>query len=221
MALRPRGPEAGPTRLAYRRPSAGRRGDGMEVLIQGERLLLRPWRQEDADGLVRLWTDGRVMRHVGFPNRLSVTRDDVLETIARARQAREIGRDSYRLAVTDRHTGEFMGEAAVGQVEPDGTSRPDIKLLPHFWGRGYGAEVISLLVDFTFGFTAATRIVLEPNVENAGARKAYTRAGFRPVGEAKRVDSRETRPEARGTVLVVYNDFVLKREEWRERSAAR
>jgi len=114
----------------------------MEVLIQGERILLRPWREEDADGLARLWTDGLVMRHVGFPNGLSVTREEIPEIIVRARSVREIGRGGYRLAVTDRHTGEFMGEAAVGRVEPDGTSRPDVKLLPRFWGQGYGTEVI-------------------------------------------------------------------------------
>lgn len=189
----------------------------MDIIIGGDKVAPRPWRPEDADGLLALWTDGRVMRYVGFPNGTTVTREQVERGIARSYPVPGLSRGYYRLAVTSRETGEFMGEAAIGRVGPDGSTYPDIKLLPAFWGRGYGTEALGLVVDFTFTFTAATRAVLEPHVDNAAARKVYGRLGFRQVGEVKRVDPPG---DPKGTAPVVCHEFVLTREEWLARLTA-
>lgn len=54
------------------------------------------------------------MRYVGFPNGLTVSKESVLEIITRAGAVRDVSKDYYRLTVTLRESGEFMGEAAVG-----------------------------------------------------------------------------------------------------------
>lgn len=156
------------------------------------------------------------MRYVGFPNGLTVSEPGVREIIARARSAWNLAEDYYRFAVVRAETGEFMGEAAAGQVSPDGDTSPDIKLLPRFWGQGYGREALDLIVELTFAFTPAQRIVLEPHVENVAARRTYARAGFRQVGEIKRFDAPAPEAEPRGTAAVIYHDFVLTREDYLE-----
>lgn len=193
----------------------------LEVLVQGPRVFLRPWRPDDAAGLVELWSDGRVMRYVGFPNGLTVSEPGVREMIARARGAWNLAEDYYRFAVVRAEAGEFMGEAAAGQVSPDGDTSPDIKLLPRFWGQGYGREALALIVELTFAFTPAQRIVLEPHVENVAARRTYATAGFRQVGEIKRFDAPPPEAEPRGTAAVIYHDFVLTREDYLERRSER
>jgi len=188
----------------------------MEVVVLGDRVALRPWRPEDADGLVELWSDGRVMRYVGFPNGLTVNRERALKLIARARAVKDVAEDYYRFTVTLRETGEFLGEAAVGRISPEGETLPDVKLLPRHWGKGYGTDVVRLIVSFTFTFTKASRIALQPHVENIGARKAYSRAGFRQVGEEKRLEFDRPDVEPKGTAPVIYHDFVLTREDYLE-----
>jgi RimJ/RimL family protein N-acetyltransferase len=50
-------------------------------------------------------------------------------------------------------------------------------------------------------------------VDNIAARKAYTKVGFRQVGEVKRFDFPRPDSEPKGTASVIYHDFVLTRKD--------
>lgn len=50
------------------------------------------------------------------------------------------------------------------------------------WGRGFGPEAISAVVDHLCSARGHHRIVIDPAVSNARAISAYSKVGFRPVG---------------------------------------
>jgi RimJ/RimL family protein N-acetyltransferase len=54
-----------------------------------------------------------------------------------------------------------------------------------YWGRGYGSEAISLLVDYAFRHHNLHRIYLTVNGDNARAIAAYTRGGFVEEGRLR------------------------------------
>lgn len=50
------------------------------------------------------------------------------------------------------------------------------------WGKGYGTEATALVLDYGFNWLGLHSIILSVYSANERAIRAYTRAGFRPIG---------------------------------------
>ncbi len=116
------------------------------VLFQTKHLRVRRACADDAEFIHSLWTSPDVMRFVGFPEGLSISVDEVREEIE------ETGNADFgsRLIVERAGDGVRIGQAKLGNVDSDGVSEPDIKLDPAVWGQGFGRELWSALIDYTF-----------------------------------------------------------------------
>jgi len=55
----------------------------------------------------------------------------------------------------------------------------------HFWGKGYGTEALSLLVDFGFNILNLNSIMLEVFSYNDRAIKCYKKVGFKKIGSRR------------------------------------
>lgn len=74
-------------------------------------------------------------------------------------------------------------------------------------GRGYGTEAARLILDYGFNNLNLETIYLGVNTENAGAKRSYEKAGFRPEGVRRKLVYRNAR----------YYDVLMMsilREEW-------
>ncbi len=71
---------------------------------------------------------------------------------------------------------EFAGQVELGIM----IGRRD------YWGRGYGAEAVRLMVEHIFGSTGVHRVYLHTLTWNVRAQKSFGKAGFVPVGEVLR-----------------------------------
>lgn len=61
---------------------------------------------------------------------------------------------------------------------------------PEYWGKGYGTETVTLLLDYAFTALGLHNVMLDTSSYNERAIRAYRRAGFREIGrrrEAKRI----------------------------------
>jgi RimJ/RimL family protein N-acetyltransferase len=77
-----------------------------------------------------------------------------------------------------------------------------------YWGRGYGREVVRLLLDYGFRHLGARRIGLTTHAKNERAIRCYVACGFVEEG----------RPRKMAWIEGEYTDLVemsLLREEWR------
>jgi RimJ/RimL family protein N-acetyltransferase len=54
-----------------------------------------------------------------------------------------------------------------------------------YWGRGYGREAITLLLDYAFRYQNIRRVILRVNGRNERAIKAYQAAGFIEEGRLR------------------------------------
>lgn len=144
--------------------------------IPGERISLRPTREEDLPDLMALWNDGQVMRWVGFPDGLGYTADSIREWFERV----EANPHRHHFVVRSTALG-FCGEAYYA-VEP-GHFRAslDLKLRPGAQGGGRARMALAALIDRVFRQEPAVDLVwTEPVEENLAARTLYWSCALRP-----------------------------------------
>lgn len=178
--------------------------------LQTNRFLIRAAQPRDAEVYLALWTDPRVMGNVGFPEGLNVTREEILERIE-AQEATEFDR---LLVVERRADGRVVGECMLHPPNRDGIASTDIKLLPEFWGHGYGTEVKRALLDYLFRHTDCTSVEATPNVENTASIRMQEAVGGRRIRE----DLFEF-PEGMKVPTRPVRHFVYRvmREDWERR----
>ena len=85
-------------------------------------------------------------------------------------EGKHIGNCSYY------NLDEFRGEAEVGIMIGDRS----------YWDKGYGAEAITILIDYLFRETKLQRVYLHTLEGNTRAQKCFTRCGFAPCGHKVR-----------------------------------
>ena len=179
------------------------------MVFETERLKIR--RAKDSNGDVelyyRLWTDPKVMTQVGFPHGLKITREGIREGLKGA------GDTVFerKLIVVQKETGRAIGECKLGKPNDEGISQTDIKLLPEFWGKGYGTEIKQGLVDYLFTHTDCTAVKATPNKNNIASQKMQEAVGGRKIKE----DVFRFPEEMRGyTVDVHYYLYLVYRKDW-------
>jgi RimJ/RimL family protein N-acetyltransferase len=165
----------------------------------------------DADVLYRLWTDPRVMTHVGFPQGLRITGPEIEAQIAGSGQSVF---DQY-LLVQLKDSGESIGECKMIPPDADGLAETDVKLLPAFWGHKYGVEVKRGLLDYIFTHTDAKEVQATPNVNNVASIKMQEAVGGMRIGE-RGFEFPESMQSY--TQPVQYYIYRVRRETWAKRN---
>ena len=171
--------------------------------VETDRLLLRPWREDDGAELQRLFSDPAVRGGRDFPP----------ERIARfalssARQWRKNGFGPW--AAIDKLTGAWIGR--IGLDELDDWPEADkievgFELHQAWWGRGLATEGALAALRFGFEDHALERIISVTASAHAAARRVMEKVGLTYRG---------TRTWMNPNVPVVW--YAMDRAEWRARA---
>jgi RimJ/RimL family protein N-acetyltransferase len=155
--------------------------------LAGEKVVLRPFREDDLPAIAEALLD---------PEARILTGSVHDEAQARAPLSPDEGKplldwygtrndqaDRLDLAVTDKVTGECVGEAVLNQWDPGNEScNFRIFIGPKGRDRGFGTEATRLIVGYGFEHLGLHRISLEVYAFNPRARRAYEKVGFRAEG---------------------------------------
>jgi RimJ/RimL family protein N-acetyltransferase len=145
------------------------------VLIETERLLLRPLSIGDLEDFAKLHTDREVTRFISAFDRA--------ESEARLRQndAEWRERGHGMLAILDRGSGEFLGRAAVKYWPQFDETELGWTLRREAWGRGYATEAARACI--TWGFSELEVPYLTAMISPANARsvRVAERLGMTPL----------------------------------------
>jgi RimJ/RimL family protein N-acetyltransferase len=180
------------------------------IVFETGRLIIRTARVDDVPVYFALWTNPAIMKNMGFPNGLQITRGEISAKIE-AQGEKEYGR--YLVAEL-KSTGQIIGECKLYLPNDEGISETDVKLLPRFWGHKYGVEVKQGLVDYLFTHTDCTAVQGTPNVANIASIKMQEAVGA--VRVAERVhEFPEERQE--GTCAVHHYVYRVFRADWEQR----
>lgn len=147
---------------------------GPQPVLTGERVRLRPFREEDLDAAWRMLCDEEGRRLTGTHTRFT------REVSDRWYRSRPSQTDRLDLAITDREDDRLVGEAVLHELDVANRSCGfRISLLgPEVFGRGYGTEATRLLLTHGFETVGLHRIELEVYDHNRRARHVYRQVGF-------------------------------------------
>lgn len=152
-------------------------------MLRGERVTLRAIERED---LPRLWS---------FNNDLAVELagggdPPMPQSLARLqadydREAGKGGRDDATFAIEVE--GQMIGQCALfGFNSTDRTAELGITIGDReYWGRGYGREVVTLLLDYAFRLRNWRKVWLRVWGNNERAIRAYRACGFVEEGRLR------------------------------------
>ncbi|BDD72289.1 MULTISPECIES: GNAT family N-acetyltransferase [Streptomyces] len=147
-------------------------------VLTGDRTVLRPFTAEDADTMWEIVNDPEVVRFTFEPS-TELTLDGLRSWYG----VRTADPDRLDLAVTDRATGELVGEVVLYEWDPAARGCTFRTLVgPRGRGRGLGSEATRLIVGHAFERVGLHRVQLEVYADNARARRVYEKAGFMVEG---------------------------------------
>ncbi|GAA4077086.1 GNAT family protein [Streptomyces shaanxiensis] len=155
--------------------------------LTGDKTVLRPFTEADADVMWEILEDPEVLRFTDEPSR-ELTPEQVRSWYG----SRSDQPDRLDLAVTDRATGELVGEVVLYEWDAKARSCTFRTLIgPRGRDRGLGTEAIRLIVGHGFEQLGLHRIELEVYGHNHRALRAYEKVGFVVEGVRREADLRD------------------------------
>ena len=156
------------------------------LVIETERLTIRPLQEEDAPGFFALRQDASVTAMMGFA---PYTRFEEAERYVLTRmQMMEDGKCLF-WAITLRESNTFIGSVCLWNFRPEaGCAEIGYELLPEFQRRGYANETIRAVCQYAnaaLGFASADALV-DPS--NAPSHRVLRRCGFSAQGRMRRTE---------------------------------
>jgi [ribosomal protein S5]-alanine N-acetyltransferase len=182
-------------------------------VFETHRLIVRTAAKDDVDLYYALWTNPEVMKNVGFPQGLRINRTEIKEQLSIQGESEF----DQLLVIELKDSGQAIGECKLAQPNELGIAEPDVKLLPAYWGQGYGSECWRALIAYQFKHTDCQAIQTTPNVENIAAIRLYEAVGARRVGE----DVGQFPDTMRDyTTPVHHYIYILNRADWQGNAIA-
>ena len=180
--------------------------------VRTERLLLRPWRDEDLEPLAAMNADPHVMEH--FPGIMSRNASDAQMDRFRAHWA-ELGWGPWAVEVPG--TAPFIGFVGIARQLAPGWPVVEVgwRLARPYWGRGYATEGADRALALGFDTLNLDEIVSFTVPQNTRSRAVMERLGMHcdPADDFNhpRIDP------MRYPQLVRHVLYRLTQSEWRAR----
>lgn len=154
----------------------------VQVFLETERLVLRPFTMADVDNLADLDADPDVMRFITGGR--ATSRDTIKDKILPAFFASYLRSEGYGCwAAIEKPTGAFLGRF---RFEPRGMGPPGeivlgYRLRRSAWGKGYATEGARALIHKGFAELGARRVIAQTMAVNLASRRVLEKAGLKLV----------------------------------------
>jgi RimJ/RimL family protein N-acetyltransferase len=156
----------------------------VEYLIEGDRVALGPLRRDLAETYAR-WMNTLEVRsglsNLGILDRTS--EEAWLEETMTANAEQEPDRANF--TIYDRRDGEPIGTSVLMDINHHHARARFGIMLGERRGEGLGTEAARLSLDWAFNVLSLRNVLLEVLPWNAGAIRAYEKAGFKLIGRRR------------------------------------
>jgi RimJ/RimL family protein N-acetyltransferase len=148
----------------------------MSLPIVTERLVLRPFRDEDLDALVAYRNDPEVARYQDWEG---ISRDEALSMV-RAQTQTSLGAPGrwQQIAVVLARGGELVGDLGLFLRADSRSAALGFTLAKRHQGRGLAREAVGGLIEALFGAAEVERLEAVTDTRNARAMALLERLGF-------------------------------------------
>ena len=154
-----------------------------KIILETERLLLRPWNESDAEALYKYASEPEIGKRAGWPPHKSV--EDSLEAI------RSFFSNDRTWAIVLKEKEEIIGcigymikgesniEIAENEAEAGyWVARP-------YWNKGICSEALRLMIDHCFNDRGFHTLWCDYFIDNPASRRVMEKCGFRDTGTTK------------------------------------
>lgn len=148
----------------------------MAVSLHTSRLLLRPWRDDDALAFGELNADPQVMEYL-------LPRPDWVDSARAHWQEHGFGQWVVEIPAA----ASFIGVVGLNAISYPAHFTPAVemawRLAKAYWGRGYATEAASAALDFGFDTLVLTEIVATTVPDNWRSRRVMEKLGMTRAAE--------------------------------------
>lgn len=178
-------------------------------VLEGKRLRLRRMDRPDAETMFRYWSDPEVVRYMNMPPFTS--EEDTFEMINMLNGLSE-SEDALRWGIELKEKALLIGSCGFNVWQLSGAYRGEIgyDLGRDYWGQGYMAETLQLLLTFGYETMGLNRIEALVDPRNDNSRRLLQKLGFVEEGLLREYQ----RSESGFVDLMIYS--LLKKEYGRE-----
>jgi 3-dehydroquinate dehydratase/shikimate dehydrogenase len=147
------------------------------MIIETERLMLRPWKPEDLDPFAELNADTRVMEY--FPACLTREESDLCAN----KIIDQFNSRGWGLwAVTVKDGPDFIGYVGLNPISFDAHFTPALeigwRLAYPYWGKGYAVEGAKAVLHYAFETLKVKELVSITVVKNLRSRRVMEKIGM-------------------------------------------
>lgn len=150
--------------------------------MENDRIILRPWRDSDAELLYKWASDPDVGTRAGWPPHKSV--EESLEII------RTVFRDATNTwAIELKETGEPIGAMGYGPScdcklpAREGEPVCGYWIAKPYWNKGICTEALHLMIDHIYKTTDIKSLISGHFVDNPASGRVMEKCGFIPTGQ--------------------------------------
>ncbi|AZQ42862.1 GNAT family N-acetyltransferase [Nonlabens ponticola] len=151
----------------------------MNLAYETDRLLMRPYKLNDAPFLFEMNNDAEVMKYTGdvsFDNLLDAEEYLTDYTENPKGQVKKYGMG--RFAAIEKNTGDFIGISGVKIHEASQICDLGYRLLKRHWGKGFATEMAAASLKFGFEICKQQEIVAHVHEYNLGSQRVVDKLGF-------------------------------------------
>ena len=145
-------------------------------VIETERLILRPFTEDDIESSFLMNLDSEVSKYTGDGGIVSF---DEIERRIREDVMGDYERNGYgRFAVELKETAEFIGFCGLKYLPDLDETDLGYRFMSEFWGQGYATEASKACLDFGFKDLGLKRIIAMVLPENEGSIRVLDKLNF-------------------------------------------
>ncbi len=144
--------------------------------LETERLILRPFRIKDAKHIFEIRSNEDVMKFMdsSFHGSIEDSEKFVADNIKNQREGK-----GYYWAITDKSTGEFMGDFSIWSVDKkNDRGQIGYSLKKQYWKSGYMTEAMNEILLYGFKELGLHSYEANINPMNEDSRKCLEKIGF-------------------------------------------
>lgn len=162
----------------------------MNIRIETERLILRPFIEDDVERLFLLDSNPEVMKYVGVkPLTQKEQSAEVIKVIQKQYAENGVG----RLAVIEKASNLLIGWSFLKYLTDEINGIKDVydlgyRFLPEFWGKGYATESANASLEYGFKEMNLDKICAHAHSENLASNHTLRKLGFVEKGSFEEPD---------------------------------
>lgn len=157
-----------------------------ELVLESDRLRLRPVEREDADDIFEVFSDKEVMKYYDILP--LANRDEAVELCERFIKHFE-DRTMLRWAIIEKVSGKVIGTCGFFCFSDDDCKAElGYELRRDLWGKGYMSEAVDMILRFIYEQTYINRIESFVEIPNTPSQKLLKKLGFRKEGTLRQYE---------------------------------